>query len=238
MSEKDSVSFNDLNSFIDDQLTRNERARVLDVLKKDDDLSKSLCELQCNDEYVLISYSNIPEPKYNPYKAATKLKGRKYFAVAASILILLSASISWQLKSYMDGMPTSHIMELSQLEDVIPDDKKILIHISNMNEERIKSALDKTENLLNVKKEKIKIEVIANASGLAMLRQSSPYAERIKKIAGQFNNVKFKACGLAMHAAKVEEGADVELLPEAEKIPAALDEILKQLKENWIYFKA
>jgi len=238
MNEKDSISFNELNSFIDDQLTRNERARVLDILKKDDELSKSLCELQCNDEYVLISYSNIPEPKYNPYKAAIKLKGRKYFAIAASILILLSASISWQLKSYVDGMPTSHIMELSQLEDIIPDNKKILIHISDMNEVNIKSALDKTENLLNNKQDKIQIEIIANASGLAMLRQSSPYAKRIKKIAGQFNNVKFKACGLAMHAAKMEEGMAVKLLPEAEKIPAALDEILKQLKENWIYFKA
>jgi len=41
-----------------------------------------------------------------------------------------------------------------------------------------------------------------------------------------------------MHAAKMEEGTAVKLLPEAEKIPAALDEILKQLKENWIYFKA
>jgi len=139
--------------------------------------------LKSNDELVLISYSNIPEPKYNPYKAATKLKGRKFFAIAASILILLSASISWQLKSYVDDMPTNHIMELSQsqLEDIIPDNKKILIHISDMNELHIKSALDKTEKLLNNKKDKIQIEIIANASGLAMLRQSSPYAERIKK---------------------------------------------------------
>jgi len=167
--------------------------------------------LKSDDEYVLISYSNIPEPKYNPYKAATKLKGRKFFVTAASILILLSASISWQLKSYLDGMPTNHIMELSQLENILPDNKKILIHI--------KSALDKTERLLNNKQDKIQIEIIANASGLAMLRQSSPYAERIKKIAGQFNNVKFKACGLAMHSAKMEEGIAVNYYLRQRKYP-------------------
>lgn len=237
MNKDDNISFDELNYLIDGQISQSERARVLDKLKKDDDLSKTLCELQRNDEFVSLSYAQIPEPKYNPYHAATRKKGRNFSAIAASLLIVLSASISWQINSYVSSNKVPDIMSLTELGNYIPNSKKVLIHVSEMNDESIKSALDKTEVLLNKNKDNIQVEIIANENGLALLRNTSPYANRIKSLSNNFHNLKFKACGIAMNVAKLKEGKDVELLPEAEKVPAALDEILKRLKERWSYFK-
>jgi len=237
MSKENTVSFEELNYFIDGQLTRSERAKILDALKKDDVLSKSMCELQRNNEFVQLSYSHIPEPDQNPYLTATKRSGRQLFAIAASLLILLSSTISWQLQSYLMNNQQPNIMELSQLGDALPKSNKVLIHVSEMDDKRIKKALDTTEELLTNNKQ-VRVEIIANTSGLSLLRKNSPYAARISSLSNQYSNVKFKACGIAMQAAKLKEGKEINLLPEAEKVPAALDEILHHLKENWAYFKA
>ncbi len=105
-----------------------------------------------------------------------------------------------------------------------------------MDDKQIQRALDKIENLLNANK-RIKIDIIATENGLVMLRKNFPYASRIKLLAKKYPNIKFKACGVAMTIAKLKEGKNIILVPEAEKIPAALDAILQHLKDNWAYFK-
>lgn len=237
MTKENSVTFEELNYFIDGQLTRSERVKVLDDLKKDNELSKSLCELQRNDEFVLLTYSHIPEPGKNPFLAATKQSGRNLFAIAAMLLVIVSSTLSWKIHNYLKHDQQPNIMELSQLGKNLPKSNKILIHVSEMDDDRINRVFETTEKLL-ANNSQVHIEIVASTSGLSMLRKNSPYATRISALSKQHSNVKFKACGIAMHAAQLSEGKKILLLPEAEKVPAALDEILKQLKHNWAYFKA
>jgi intracellular sulfur oxidation DsrE/DsrF family protein len=237
MTKENSVTFEELNYFIDGQLTRSERVKVLDDLKKDNELSRSLCELQRNDEFVLLSYSHIPEPEKDPFLAATKQGGRKLFAIAAMLLILISSTLSWKINSYLKNDQQPNIMELSQLGENLPKSNKVLIHVSEMDDVRINRVLETTEKLL-AKNTQVHIEIVASTGGLSMLRKNSPYAARISTLSRQHPNVKFKACGIAMHMAQLSEGKKILLLPEAEKVPAALDEILNLLKDNWAYIKA
>lgn len=238
MSQEHHVSFEELNYFIDGQLSSNERMQVLDVLKKDDELSRILCELQRNDESILIAYSKIPEPTYNPFTTATRKKKYKYLALVASMLVIISSVFSWRLTVHTLNPAPPAIMELNQLGNVPPESNKVLIHISKMDDGSINIALDKAEALLQDKNNtSLQVEIIANASGLGVLRKQSPYAPRIASLVQKHHNISFKACGIAMQAAKLKEGKEVELLPEAEKVPAALDEILLRLKKHWTYFK-
>ena len=71
-----------------------------------------------------------------------------------------------------------------------------------------------------------------------MLRKGSPYAKRIHQIVESNENVSFLACGIAMENAKLKEGHDITLIPDAHKIDAALEQILRRLKAGWLYVRA
>ena len=232
------ITEENLNAFIDNQLATDERLQVFNALKEDQVLSQLLCELQRNDEFLSLAYSNTPKPAYNPFLAATQSNNRIRQMLAASVIFAVSLLTGWQLHQYYNPESTVSIQDISQLTADKLQNNKVLLHISAMNTSRIDNALNKTEALLKQKDNNLQIEIVANADGLGMLRKNSPYASRIKTLASNHKNLSFKACGIAMQAAKLKEGKDVELLPEAQKVPAALEEILGRLKAGWLYYKS
>ena len=120
------------------------------------------------------------------------------------------------------------------------DAAKILLHISTAAPERVNAALDAAEEILADSRERGKntrLEIVANAEGLAMLREGSPYAQRIQRMIEQYESISFKACGIAMETANLKEGIEVKLLPEAERVDAALDQILTRLRQGWTYIR-
>ena len=84
---------------------------------------------------------------------------------------------------------------------------------------------------------KVQLEVVANAEGLALLREdASPYAERIHRMAMLYDNLSFLACSRTIEKLKLK-GIDVHLVPDAEIIPAALEKIVDRLHEGWVYIR-
>lgn len=238
MSHNKPVNNETINAFIDSQLATEERMQVFDALKQDQELSQELCELQRNDEFLRLTYKHIPEPAYDPFIAATRTSTRQRQAIAAGILVILSAFVGWQTHTFIQPDHKPNIQEISQLSTGEISNNHILIHISAMDEQRINNALDKAEQLLSGhRSDDLTLEIVANADGLGLLRAESPYKSRIQKLAQRHKNVSFKACGIAMSAAKLKEGKEVNLLPEADKVPAALDQILKRLEAGWLYVR-
>lgn len=135
--------------------------------------------------------------------------------------------------------PSFH--ELTQAESVTQSNNKVLIHISKMDKQRIKLALDKAEQLLRDSQQQnkaLQLEVIANAEGLALLREGSPFGQRIESMSNRHDNVAFLACGIAMQNVRLSEGIDeVNLLPQAQQVDAALEQILRRLKAGWAYIR-
>lgn len=237
MSHNKQENYETLNAFIDGQLATDERMQIFESLKKDAELSHTLCELQRNDEFLSVAFNNIPAPKYDPYISATQFSQRKKNMLAASVLFIISAAIGWQFHTVYSSERESNIQDISFLNTNTLENKQVLIHVSKMDPKRITDALNKAESLLKNEKG-IQLEIVANAEGLGLLRENSPYAKRIKALSTNYNNVSFKACGIAIQAAKLREGKDILLLPEADKVPAALDQILDRLKAGWVYIKA
>ena len=84
----------------------------------------------------------------------------------------------------------------------------------------------------------MQLEIVANAQGLAMLRDGSPFGKRIEAISNLYDNVAFLACGIAIQNVRLKEGIDeVKLLPQAQQIDAALEQILRRLKAGWAYVR-
>jgi intracellular sulfur oxidation DsrE/DsrF family protein len=109
-----------------------------------------------------------------------------------------------------------------------------------MDDARITKVLNETEHLLALSKQRdrpLQLEIVANASALGMLRKGSPYARRIHQLASENANVTFLACGFAMENAKLKEGHEIKLIPDAHKVDAALEQILRRLKAGWLYVR-
>jgi intracellular sulfur oxidation DsrE/DsrF family protein len=118
--------------------------------------------------------------------------------------------------------------------------KRVVLHISSAEAKRMDQALTDAEDLLKQYQdhpELVQLEVVANAEGLSLLRaDTSPYPERIRRLAQQFNNISFLACSRSIEKLHMR-GIDVHLLPEARVIPGALEEIVDRLQQGWVYIR-
>lgn len=227
------ISEEQLNAFLDNELDPEERAKILEAIRKDKTIAEEVCALRQIKDMVTLAYREAPKPGNNyTFNRQARLLNSK---VVAMLMLVLGTAGGWVSHTLL----TSKSPDFETLAQVNPhrlNSDKVMIHINSMNHQHIEEALDITEKLLNSNK-KITLEIIANEEGLGLLRAGSPYRQRIHSIVSKHKNIKFLACGIAMKTAKLKEGSDIKLIPEAHKIPAALEEILKGLKSGWTYIK-
>lgn len=240
VKSKPAISEEQLNAFVDNELGPDERAHVLSAMQDDSDLSQEVAALQQVNARIVLAYEETPT--VSPQIKRGVPVGRIPLRLAAAFVILVIGSVLGWMLHQSNQLPTKpSFISLTQLNIKHPPDNKILIHINAMDKTRIVRALNDTEKLLvNAKKagHALKVEVVANESGLGMLRKGSPYARRIHQIMVNNKNVSFLACGVAMETARLKEGHPIKLIPEAHKIHAALEQILLRLKEGWLYVRA
>lgn len=232
---QESISNAQLNAFIDRQLDATERVEILAAVQQDNNLSQELAELSQLKEWVRFTYQQPPQPAIAA-KSIFPLQAVQ--GIAASLLLGLGVIGGWWAHTPVPG-PSFH--ELARFESIPAASEKVLMHISKMDETKITTALDKAEQLLRASREKnrpLQLEIVANAEGLGLLRQGSPFSGRVQAISRQHDNVAFLACGIAMENVRLKEGREAELLPEARKIDAALEQILRRLKQGWTYVKS
>lgn len=240
MKSKPAMTEERLNAFVDNELNEEERDQVFSAMQEDDELSEQIESLQQVNDMIVMAYQKTPV--VSRHKKSKAPFGLTPLRLAASLTILVIGSlIGWMMHQSDSSAVNPSFISLTQLNVNNPSDNKILIHINAMDKTRISRALNDTEQLLdNAKKSghTLKVEVVANESGLGMLRKGSPYADRIRQIKANHKNVSFLACGVAMETARLKEGHPIKLISEAHKIHAALEQILLRLKEGWLYVKA
>lgn len=230
-----------LNAFVDGQLDKETLTHILSALQADKELSERINQLRYTKDMLRMAYSDLPQPVQH---ISSQKSGPSWLStgIAASILFVMSVSAGWLGHTQFSGQ--DNVPSFALLSQFNPDkdtNEHILLHISSKDENRIKSVLDTTEKLLQERKDNkrpIELEVVANSEGIAMLREGSPYQKRIQSIMMEHQNVAFYACGHAMENARLKEGQEVQLIPEANKVGAALEQIIKRLKLGWAYIRA
>lgn len=250
------ISDERLNAFVDDELDATEKNEVFEAMDGDDKISQRACELRQLGELVRHAYHNPPQSERVKKKEARRINpfGR---AAAASLLVGLGATLGWMghqqpetpLDKTVDGMNAMvwddddrsfhntdlrHIADQNQL-------KRVIVHLNTSSAAKFEKALSTAEELLDAYAEEsygAEIEVVANASAIKMLRSGySPYAERVRALQEKYFNLTFLACKDAMdHVRELEDlDEDVNLLPDVEVTPSALDHILNRMNEGWVY---
>jgi intracellular sulfur oxidation DsrE/DsrF family protein len=82
------------------------------------------------------------------------------------------------------------------------------------------------------------VEIIANRTGIELLdANTSPYAARLAMLHRQFPQLRIVACGQTLDRLRAK-GKQFALLPGTEVAPSALDEVVKRLRDGWVYVRA
>lgn len=229
-----------LYALIDDQLDASERAMLLDRIQGDKQLEQRLLRLRRIKNLVSVAHREPPLPGWQPTLADRQLHSGARPLVAGVALLLIGVLSGWGVYTWVARAPVPVFSDIARLSPAAAQTGKVLVHISDMDAGHINTTLDAVERLLESSQRegrRLQVEVIANARGLDLLRAESPYRERIHAITSAHDNVSFLACGIAMQNAHLKEGTDVRLIPEARRVDAALETILKRLKEGWTYVR-
>lgn len=246
MTNKNDISNELLNAYLDNELDSDERGEIMTALEKDSALAGRLCELRNTKELTQFAYS-LPHDGQRKGKQWKYGKRFSSLAVAASLFMVVGSLVGWFAHDHLD---VNSVMRADQGQIYLDssqaslaleaDQKKVILHVDTADPDRLTAALDSAEDLLLASEangNKLELEIIANAKGLNLLRVgTTPHAERIADLSKKYDNLSILACNRAIK--RLEDlGIKVQLVPEAGIAPSALDQIVNRLKQGWVYIK-
>lgn len=127
---------------------------------------------------------------------------------------------------------------------VVADETKthrVAIHVDENDPQRMNMALNNAHNVneyYESKGESVEIEIVAYGPGLHMLRaDTSPVKERIEQMSLAQDNLAFSACGNTHSRMSEKAGKEVELLPEANMVPAGVVRLMELQEQGWSYIR-
>ena len=115
---------------------------------------------------------------------------------------------------------------------------RIILHISDANPAQFAAALDYTEKFMQQHPAShSRIEVIANAGGLNMMRVGlSPYEQQIQSLQEAYPNVSFLACANAIANLR-KQGVEPQIIANVDTEKKAIDHIVERLQAGWSYVR-
>jgi len=235
MIDKDEVSRELQNAFVDDELDQADWERVAERLGTDEVLRANICALRQTKQLVRRAYAQPPE--------ARRGAARRTRWMAAAALCVVSAAAGWVGHSRLAGDESESdarvIASVRGLRNL--QENRILVHVNTSRLEIMKTALEEVEDALRAARARgrvIEIEVVANSTGLDLLRAGvSPFARKIAELRAHYPNLTVVACHQSMSRLQ-DEGIQVKLLPGVEVAPSALEEVLKRMRAGWAYVRA
>lgn len=241
MNKHSEFSDEQLQAFVDDEIDVTERTEIMEAVRQDDALACRVCELLQIKDSLRLAYREPELPAPRPARwHASWWTGTPFRAAAAVLIFALGTLTGTALQSPVTDTASRTFGTLASADTANQGLKRVVLHISSADKNRLDQALTDAEELLDSYRDQpelVQLEVVANTEGLSLLRaDTSPYPERIRRMAQQFNNISFLACSRTIEKLRLR-GIDVHLLPEARVIPGALEEIVDRLQQGWVYIR-
>ncbi len=244
MMNNEYISDEELNSFIDNELTASDKNRLFEAFELDERVKTRACEMHNLKELMQHAYRDTSNSA-----AATGKPQRRWFVfssycLAASLaFIVFGSAVFWMFATQHASasyFKVASLIKTIQSDNIAADPSKIIVQVSNSNPIRIKMALDEAENLLKTyqqNRQPFELEIIANGGGLNLLRTDrSPFKNRLARMNARYPNLHIYACSISIEALQ-KKGVQVKLLPKTLIATSALGEISKRVKEGWDYVR-
>jgi intracellular sulfur oxidation DsrE/DsrF family protein len=231
------VSDEQLNAFVDGELTPADAAALLERLPHDAALRERVAQLRLAQDLVRHAYAgSVPPAPVAPRHVTAPRQGRPAVAVASLAAGLLLGWLGHEaLRAPGDGA-----LQLGATPAVQADTTRIVLHLSTDAADKVQSVLERAEGLLLAARgsgRAVTVEIVANGPGLDLLRAAtSSQAQRIEALRRNYATLSLVACGQTMQKLR-EVGADVRLLPGTQVATSALDEIVLRMQQGWTYLR-
>ena len=244
MSEENRISDELRGAFVDSQLEAADWAQVAAQMERDPALRDDVCELRLLKDMMRHAYTEPPARRRRP---AARPGLRWPWLAAASIVFALGGWFGhgwWSGGPALD--PTSAYALRGDWQSLrgdwrTLDGSRVLMHVSSGAQGALATALDEVEDLLRSARAKgrtIEVEIVANSSGLDLLEaNASLYAARIAALRREYPNLGLVACGRTI-ARRNARGLEVTLVPGTAIAPSALEQVIKRLRDGWVYVRA
>lgn len=247
MMKTQNISDELLNSFVDNELALDETGEMFSVIGQDDALKERVCELRGLKEMVQHAYNRPPVNRITPVKKLGAWRIPRFQNMprlaTCMLMLLLGWGSGWIMFAGSQSLgdhKLAHLLESAQSSSIIERSGNIIVHVSNSNPVRLKTALDETENLLKSyrrENRRVNVEIIANGGGLDLLRSDvSPFGKRIALMKAKYPNLDFLACRQTINKLQ-KQGIIVKLLPHTGFANSAVEEIDKRLHQGWDYVR-
>ena len=238
MSSDDKYSNERLHLFIDGELDSHDRAAIMEAIREDEDLSYRVCELIQLKDAVRLAYDNPPAPaSTRSYWQAARLS-RTFLNTAAAVLMMaVGAAGGWLLYPQVTGSGQDAVVATVE---PVPEQEKIILHISKSDPEQFTAALNYAEKFLTEHKTKgHQVDVVAHAGGLDMMRADvSPIREQIVAMMDKYDNIHFIACAGAIKMYTKKNGVAPVIIQGVGTDYTAFDHIVGRLQTgDWKYIK-
>lgn len=238
----DRLSDECLNAFVDNQLDAEEKSRIYRMMNSDEALNRETCELRKLKDLVRHAYSQPPASR-NDSTPIKRIKTACAGIAAALALLVVGGAGGWMAHTQLTP-PSQNLALLNGQQTIAPqsDVKRVMLHISTNDHQRVMAALDDAEELLSTYQgkagiTKVQLEIVVNAEGInLLLANQSQYENRIHQLVSHYDNVSFLACARTLEKLRLK-GRETSLVPDAAVIPGALERIVTRLQEGWVYIK-
>lgn len=234
-----------LNAFIDDQLDAAEKSEILDAVRHDTELSQRICKLQKLQNLIQLSYESIEVPERHKEKSKlTRPVKLKWFA-AASFFLAVGSIAGWISHQTMN--PNS-LIEIAQVTHNTPaptnnaEPWKLMLHVSTAKPHRLNIVLDEAEKLLQEyaksSSRKLELEILTNSDGLTLVTNNGKnYNKRLQQLQQKYANLAVMVCGQTLKRIQRTKGKKLNLLPNVNIVPSAINQMVKRQQGGWSYIR-
>jgi intracellular sulfur oxidation DsrE/DsrF family protein len=232
-----------LNAFIDGQVATEDTNHLYARMSQDEALARRVHELRTLRDLVQVAYKNTPAPvtRAELSKTSDRLRWRVAGSIAAGLVLALGLLGAWISRppAPMQWLSASRTVPATAVNEEIV---KVLFHVNTDDPARMKETLDEVEGVLKFYRQTnqhAQIEVIANGSGLSLLRvDTSPYPQRVQRMMKDYANLTFVACQNTMSRVEHEQGVTAHLLPGIVVIDSGVAQIMRRQQQGWAYIRS
>lgn len=238
------VSDETLHAFIDGELDVAECEQLLARMRDDEALSRRACAQRSLKSMVRLAYAKPPAAAARAAQALPKQR-RVQRCAYACLVLLAGLGSGWALRGLDAQVATTAPATLPGGYRMVslanqPDPSRVMLHLDSSAPERMLTALDQAERLLDEAERDgraMQVEIVANSHGIDLMRAGvSPYAARMAQMTQRHANLQWVACSQTI-ARFTGQGQKVELLPTARAAPTAIGEIVTRLQQGWTYVR-
>ena len=230
-----------LAAFVDDQLDIDNCKAIIKAMDEDEDLRDQVYNLHKTKDLMKLSFGDENLPETSPKKYTNTLHSQCVARIATAFTAL-AIGLGAGFTGYQYCSQTGHVAHLSASGLAALTQRqgeRIILHIDESDPVQFEQTLAYTEAFLNKHREnsKVRIEVVANAGGIDLLRQDYPLSNKVRSMMDEYNNITFIACTNAINRLRAQ-GFEPTMIKDVDTEKAVLTHIIDRLRTGWTYVKA